>query len=108
MGMVSRLLWFAARCGLSSCLPADGSDRAFRPADGDFYSLPASRSPFSSSGITTVATERFQRWDFHPLERQLASAARALSFPTTFPALSDCRPPVGYRTYTHAAAQASF
>ncbi len=32
-----------------------------------------SRSPFSSSGITTVATERFHRWDFHPLERQLAS-----------------------------------
>jgi hypothetical protein len=35
--------------------------------------LPASRSPFSSSGITTVATERFHRWDVHPLERQLAS-----------------------------------
>ena len=35
--------------------------------------LPASRSPFSSSGITTVATERFHRWDLHPLERQLAS-----------------------------------
>jgi len=35
--------------------------------------LPTSRSPFSSSGITTVATERFHRWDFHPLERQLAS-----------------------------------
>jgi len=35
--------------------------------------LSASRSPFSSSGITTVATERFHRWDFHPLERQLAS-----------------------------------
>jgi hypothetical protein len=35
--------------------------------------LPASRSPFSSSGITTVATERFHRWDFHPLERQIAS-----------------------------------
>src|SRR6516165_10707876 len=35
--------------------------------------LPASRSPFSSSGITTVATERFHRWDFHPLECQLAS-----------------------------------
>ena len=35
--------------------------------------LPASRSPFSSSGITTAATERFHRWDFHPLERQLAS-----------------------------------
>ena len=26
--------------------------------------LSASRSPFSSSGITTVATERFHRWDF--------------------------------------------
>jgi hypothetical protein len=35
--------------------------------------LPASRSPFSSSGITTVTTERFHRWNFHPLERQLAS-----------------------------------
>ena len=35
--------------------------------------LSASRSPFSPSGITTVATERLHRWDFHPLERQLAS-----------------------------------
>ena len=35
--------------------------------------LPASRSPFSSSGINTVATERLHRWDLHPLERQLAS-----------------------------------
>jgi hypothetical protein len=38
--------------------------------------LSASRSPFSSSGITTVATERFHRWDFHPLEYQLASLHR--------------------------------
>jgi hypothetical protein len=38
--------------------------------------LPASRSPFSSSGLTTVATERFHRWDFHPLEYQLASLHR--------------------------------
>jgi hypothetical protein len=35
--------------------------------------LAACRSPFSPSGITTVVTERFHRWDFHPLERQLAS-----------------------------------
>src|SRR6516162_6127864 len=26
--------------------------------------------------MTTVATERFHRWDFHPLERQLASLHR--------------------------------
>src|SRR4029077_4000084 len=46
----------------------------FAPPTGTFTpELPANRSPFSSSGITTVATERFHRWDFHPLERQLAS-----------------------------------
>src|SRR5215831_1115802 len=52
---------------------------------------PASRSPFSSSGITTVATERFHRWDFHPLERQLASLHGLLHPPQTCrfsPALS--------------------
>ena len=35
--------------------------------------LSTSRSPFSPSGITTVVSERFHRWDSHPLERQLAS-----------------------------------
>ena len=45
--------------------------------------LPTSRSPFSSSGITTVATERFHRWDFHPLERQLASL-HELSIPKEY------------------------
>jgi hypothetical protein len=76
-GMVSRLHWFAARCGLSSCLPPDGSDWDFAQPTGTFTpELPASRSPFSSSGITTVATEHFHRWDFHPLEGQLASLHR--------------------------------
>jgi hypothetical protein len=62
----------AAACRVAC--PPDGSDRAFAQPTGTFTpELPASRSPFSSSGITTVATERFHRWDFHPLERQLAS-----------------------------------
>jgi hypothetical protein len=63
------------RCGLSSCSPPlYGSDQEFPPANGTFTpELPASRSPFSSSGITTVATVHFHRWDFHPLESQLAS-----------------------------------
>jgi hypothetical protein len=42
--MVSRLHWFAARYGLSSCLPPDGSDREFRPANGDFYSRASDES----------------------------------------------------------------
>ena len=66
------------RCGLSSCSPP-GTDltRNFPQPTGTFTpELPASRSPFSSSGITTVATERFHRWDFHPLESQLASLHR--------------------------------
>ena len=58
--------------------------------------LSASRSPFSSSGITTVATERFHRWDFHPLERQLASL-HGLFHPLQHAGLSRrspvCRPP---------------
>jgi hypothetical protein len=63
------------RCGLSSCSPpCTDLTRNFPQPTGTFTpELPASRSPFSSSGITTVATERFHRWDFHPLERQLAS-----------------------------------
>ena len=63
------------RCGLSSCSPpCTDLTRDFSRPTGTFTpELPASRSPFSSSGITTVATERFHRWDFHPLERQLAS-----------------------------------
>jgi hypothetical protein len=36
------------------------------------------RSPSSPSGITTVVTERFHRWDLHPLEHQLASLQRLL------------------------------
>lgn len=46
--------------------------------------LSASWSPSSPSGITTVAPERFHRWDFHPLERQLASLQR---FPSPLPNL---------------------
>ena len=63
------------RCGLSSCSPP-GTDltRNFPQPTGTFTpELAASRSPFSPSGMTTVVTERFHRWDFHPLERQLAS-----------------------------------
>jgi len=66
------------RCGLSSCSPpCTDVTRNFPQPTGTFTpELPASRSPFSSSGITTVATERFHRWDFHPLESQLASLHR--------------------------------
>ncbi len=66
------------RCGLSSCSPpCTDLTRNFPRPTGTFTpELPASRSPFSSSGITTVATERFHRWDFHPLECQLASLHR--------------------------------
>jgi hypothetical protein len=66
------------RCGLSSCSPpCTDLTRNFPQPTGTFTpELPASRSPFSSSGITTVASERFHRWDFHPLECQLASLHR--------------------------------
>ena len=66
------------RYGLSSCSPpCTDLTRNFPQPTGTFTpELPASRSPFSSSGITTVATERFHRWDFHPLEYQLASLHR--------------------------------
>jgi hypothetical protein len=74
-GMVSRLHWFAASLRPVELLaPLYGSDQEFPQPTGTFTpELSASRSPFSSSGITTVATERFHRWDFHPLEYQLAS-----------------------------------
>jgi hypothetical protein len=66
------------RCGLSSCSPpCTDLTRHFSQPTGTFTpELPASRSPFSSSGITTVAPERLHPWDFHPLERQLASLHR--------------------------------
>ncbi len=66
------------RYGLSSCSPpCTDLTRNFPQPTGTFTpELPSSRSPFSSSGITTVATERFHRWDFHPLESQLASLHR--------------------------------
>jgi len=66
------------RYGLSSCSPpCTDLTRNFPQPTGTFTpELPASRSPFSSSGMTTVATERFHRWDFHPLEYQLASLHR--------------------------------
>jgi len=74
-GMVSRLHWLAA-----SLRPVEllallyGSDQEFPPANGDFYSRASGESvAILVVGITTVATERFHRWDFHPLERQLAS-----------------------------------
>jgi hypothetical protein len=58
------------RYGLSSFSPPCADlTRNFPQPTGTFTpELPASRSPFSSSGMTTVATERFHRWDFHPLE----------------------------------------
>ena len=66
------------RYGLSSCSPpcTDLTRNSSQPTGTFTPELPASRSPFSSSGITTVATERFHRWDFHPLEYQLASLHR--------------------------------
>jgi hypothetical protein len=66
------------RCGRVELLaPLYGSDQGFSQPTGTFTpELPASRSPFSSSGMTTVVTERFHRWDFHPLESQLASLHR--------------------------------
>src|ERR1700724_3255011 len=74
-GMVSRLHWFAASLRPVELLaPLYGSDQEFPQPTGTFTpELPTSRSPFSSSGITTMATERFPRWDFPPLESQLAS-----------------------------------
>src|ERR1700736_5933355 len=76
--MVSWLHWFAASLRPVELLaPRYGSDQEFPQPTGTFTpELPTSRSPFSSSGITTVATERFHRWDFHPLESQLASLHR--------------------------------
>src|SRR6478672_9568252 len=78
--MVSRLHWFAASLRPVELLaPLYGSDQEFPQPTGTFTpELPTSRSPFSSSGITTVAIERFHRWDFHPLESQLASLHRLL------------------------------
>src|SRR5437762_7533873 len=80
---IIRFRWvngFAAtlvRCFATACRvarPLYGSDQGFSQPTGTFTpGLSVSRSPFSSSGITTVATERFHRWDFHPLEYQLAS-----------------------------------
>ena len=80
---IIRFRWgdgFAAplvRCSLRPIellAPLTDLTRHFAQPTGTFTpELPASRSPFSSSGITTVATEHFHRWDFHPLERQLAS-----------------------------------
>ena len=54
------------RCGRVELLgPRYGSDQEFPPANGD-----------STSGITTVITERLHRSDSHPLENQLASLHR--------------------------------
>ena len=66
------------RYGLSSCLPpcTDLTRNSPQPTGTFTPELPASRSPFSSSDITTVATGHFHRWDFHPLESQLASLHR--------------------------------
>jgi hypothetical protein len=60
------------RYNLSSCLPPDGSDRAYRPANGDFYfrasgDLIARRA----AGYDYVATGKFHRRVFHPLECSL-------------------------------------
>src|SRR5437764_3850232 len=65
----------AAACRVA-CPLTDLTKHLAQPTGTFTPELPASRSPFSSSGITTVATERFHRWDFHPLEYQLASLHR--------------------------------
>jgi hypothetical protein len=79
------------RYGLSSCSPprTDLTTNLPQPTGTFTPELPASRSPFSPSGITTVATERFHRWDFHPLESQLASLHR-LFHPLLHVGLSRC------------------
>ena len=66
------------RCGRVELLaPLYGSDRAYTQPTGTFtLELSTCWSPFTSSGITTVVTERFHRWDFHPLDYQLASLHR--------------------------------
>ena len=55
-----------------ACSPTDLTGSFSQPTQTFTPELPTSRSTFSSPGITTVATERFHRWDFHPPERQLA------------------------------------
>src|SRR6202011_4291249 len=67
--MVSWLHWFAASLRPVELLaPRYGSDQEFPQPTGTFTpELLASRSPFSSSGITTVATRALPPMDFHPL-----------------------------------------
>jgi hypothetical protein len=71
--------WFRGFTGLLlatacrvACPPTDLTGNFSQPTGTFTPELPTSRSPFSSPGITTAATERFHQWDFHPLERQLA------------------------------------
>src|SRR5499425_3846873 len=94
--MVSRLYWFTCSLRPVELLaPLTDLTGHFAQPTGTFTpELPASRSQISSSGITTVATERLHRWDFHPLERKLASL-HGLLHPLQHAGLSrrtpDCR-----------------
>ena len=65
------------RCGLSSCSPpCTDLTRNFPQPTGTFTpELPASRSPFSSSGITTVATEQFPPAGLSPARTSASIAA---------------------------------
>jgi hypothetical protein len=77
--MVSRLTGSLSLRPVELLAPLTDLTGHFAQPTGTFTpELSASWSPFSPSGITTVATERFHRWDFHPLERQLASLHRLL------------------------------
>jgi hypothetical protein len=75
--MVSRLTGSLSLRPVELLAPLTDLTGHFAQPTGTFtLELSASWSPFSSSSMTTVATERFHRWDFHPLERQLASLHR--------------------------------
>ncbi len=87
----------AAACRVA-CPLTDLTGNFAQPTGTFTPELPASRSPFSSSGITTVATERFHRGDFHPLEGQLASL-HGLFHPLQHAGLSRRSP--GCRQYIH-------
>jgi Protein of unknown function (DUF4238) len=75
---LSRLPWFAVRYGLSSCLPPWRIRPGISP-DRQRLLLPSfrsSRSPFSSSGMTTVATEQAPPTGLSPAGTTASIAAR--------------------------------
>ena len=85
------LLWGNQISGLyygsHSLRPADllaslvGADQRFpQPTETFTSGLPADWSPAPPPNMTTVATGKFHRRDFHPLERRLASLQQALRF----------------------------